>query len=105
MIEKFKKDIMDQTNDQVKVEHKLRMEGFTAGSKLDDDGQATAVGRSQGPPQHEWVETMENFRRTLSSLHGLLDATVLARQRIKVCGDLARDSPFATSRPPCKPQS
>ena len=89
MIEEFKKKIGHQTNNGVKVEDKLYIKGFTTGSKVDENGQATAAGRLQDPPQHEWVKTMENFRRTLSSLYGLLDANAMAQQRIKVCGELA----------------
>ena len=90
MIEKFKEKIKDQTDDGVKVEDKLYIKGFTIGSKVDEDGQASAAGRLQDPPQHEWVKTMENFRRTLSSLHGLLDANAMPPRRIKVCGELAQ---------------
>ncbi|OAG40477.1 hypothetical protein AYO21_05377 [Fonsecaea monophora] len=83
MIENFKKEIKERTEEKVKVEHRLYMEGFPVGSKLDDDGHATAGG-SQGAPQHDWVETMVKFRHTLSSLHGLLGDKAPEPQRIKV---------------------
>ena len=84
MIKQFEDDIEKQTNKLVKIESKIRNGDIMAGSRSDDDLGTSAVGSSESPPHHVWVERMEDFRSALVSIHALFKSNTLTPPRIKV---------------------
>jgi hypothetical protein len=84
MIDRFKAQINRQTKDGVKIDLKRRTSPRPGGTRSDDDLENLAGGRNE-PPQHAWVERMEEFRRALVKLHStVLTVKSLIPQRIKV---------------------
>jgi hypothetical protein len=84
LIDRFEAEIKGQTEDKVKVESKLRTSGHISGSKSDDDLGISTGGRPEGPPQHVWIDRMEEFRSALFSIHDILKIKNLTPPRVKV---------------------
>ncbi|KAI1121303.1 hypothetical protein F5Y10DRAFT_282592 [Nemania abortiva] len=84
MIDHFKVEIKDQTEDGVKLEVKRRTNARPNSARSDEDLGTLASGRS-GPPQHVWVDRMEDFRRSLFNIHNTIPTVKnMMPPRIKV---------------------
>lgn len=79
----FQDEVRDRTQGEVKVSIERWMTDRATG--MESDGQPRRYGAGQGknPPDHDWVKSMENFRRALASIHKTMPGEIKP-QRIKV---------------------
>ncbi|KAL9473840.1 hypothetical protein ACSS6W_008220 [Trichoderma asperelloides] len=83
MIEGFENEVNDRTKGRVKIEKRIHTGTVISNIKSDDDLDDSEIGISDGPPQQVWIERMEDFRRSLISVHRLLNNR-LKIPRVKV---------------------
>ncbi|KAJ8119714.1 hypothetical protein ONZ43_g3397 [Nemania bipapillata] len=84
LLYRFKQEIKKQTNNELKLDVRLRTSARPGTTKLDEDVINQAGGRN-GPPQHAWVERMEEFRASLFKIHSeVLKVKNITPPRIKV---------------------
>lgn len=84
MIEGFENEVNDRTKGRVKIEKRIHTGTVISNIKSDDDLDDSEIGISDGPPQQVWIERMEDFRRSLISVHRLLNNR-LKIPRVKAC--------------------
>ncbi|KAM0520616.1 hypothetical protein ACHAPE_003013 [Trichoderma viride] len=89
MIEGFESEINDRTKGRVKIEKRIHTGTVTSNIKSGDDLDAPEIGISDGPPQQIWVERMEDFRRSMISIHRALNNRVkVPRVKARMTYDL-----------------
>lgn len=79
----FKNEINTRTEGGVNVVVLDWNMNKAAGSQADSQLRDSAAGESQTPPDHDWVKSMENFRRSLLAIHRTMPKEIQPR-RIKV---------------------
>lgn len=85
MVERFKAEISDATDSNVKVIDKILMPGASSEYDLDDDSNMNTGGRAEGVQQHRWIVKMEEFRGALISIHqAMTEGRLVEPSRIKV---------------------
>lgn len=88
-INQFKNEINNRTGGGVKVVVHDWAADRDTGLRGDSLPRESAAGRSQNPPDHDWVKSMESFRRSLLSVHRSMPQEIQPR-RVKVCRTCSR---------------
>lgn len=89
MIEGFESEINDRTKGRIKIEKRIHTGTVISNIKSGDDLDAPEIGISDGPPQQIWVERMEDFRRSMMSIHRVLDNSIkVPRVKARMTYDL-----------------
>ncbi|KAG6355983.1 hypothetical protein INS49_015368, partial [Diaporthe citri] len=82
-LDQFKNEIDNRTAGGVEVVIRDWAGNRAAGPRADGQLRESTPGQSQSPPDHDWVKSMESFRRSLLSVHGNMPQEIRP-QRIKV---------------------